>query len=91
MSWTRRGPDIHNHEGQRIASARYGRVRPCSMKVGDEEQEEALALMVKAPEMWAALHAALPLLIKLGDFIGNADHRCEIILQVRAALEGKDA
>ena len=34
-----------------------------------------------------ALLRALPLLIKLGDYQGNADGRCETILAVRAALE----
>lgn len=34
-----------------------------------------------------ALLRALPLLIKLGDYHGNADGRCETILAVRAALE----
>ena len=34
----------------------------------------------------AALRAALPLLIRLGDYIGNDDGRCEVVLQVRQAL-----
>lgn len=35
----------------------------------------------------SALLRALPLLIKLGDYHGNKDGRCEAILEVRAALE----
>ena len=55
MSWTLDGTEIRNHEGHKLASARYGPINPCSMKVSAQEQQEALQLMVKAPEMWAAL------------------------------------
>ena len=34
-----------------------------------------------------ALKDALPLLIRLGDFIANEQGRCETILKVRAAIE----
>lgn len=35
----------------------------------------------------AALHKALPLLIMLGDYVGNKHQRCETILEVRNALD----
>lgn len=57
MSWTLDGTEIRNHEGHKLASARYGPIKPCSMKVSAEERQEALQLMVKAPELWAALYA----------------------------------
>jgi hypothetical protein len=36
-------------------------------------------LISAAPDMLEALEAAYPLLIRLGDFIGNSDGRCEAI------------
>lgn len=36
----------------------------------------------------AAAARALPLLVRLGDFVGNAGGRCEVILAVKDALEG---
>ena len=59
MTWTLDGTEIRNHEGHKLASARYGPIKPCSMQVSTEEQQEALQLMVKAPEMWLLLHACL--------------------------------
>lgn len=51
-------------------------------------------LTASAPDMAEALEAAkvallatIPLLIKLGDYIANADQRCETILQVREAID----
>lgn len=56
------------------------------------------ALLSEAKNMAAALEAAkvallaaVPLLIKLGDYIANADQRCETILQVREAIDGAAA
>jgi hypothetical protein len=60
-------------------------------------------LVAAAPDLLAALRAALPAVIRLGDFIGNGDievpvsglainDRCAIVAQIRAALakaEGK--
>jgi hypothetical protein len=43
---------------------------------GDPEEED----------LRAALTAALPLLVRLGDFIGNEENRCEVILQSKRAL-----
>lgn len=40
-----------------------------------------------AAEALVALERALPLLIRLGDFVGNDDGRCEAILAVRGAIE----
>jgi len=57
MTWTLDGTEIRNAEGHKLASARYGPIKPCSMRVSEEERQEALQLMVKAPEMWAALYA----------------------------------
>lgn len=37
-----------------------------------------------------AARATLPLLIRLGDFIANEDLRCEIILEIRDALDAYD-
>ena len=39
-----------------------------------------------ATDMLAALQDALPLLIRLGDFIANKEGRCETILKARAAI-----
>ena len=54
------------------------------------------ALIAAAPELYAALERCLPLLVQLGDFIGNGPvdpsspaslgERCDAILQARAAL-----
>jgi hypothetical protein len=46
--------------------------------VADGEPEEE--------DLRAALTAALPLLVRLGDFIGNDENRCEVILQSKRAL-----
>jgi hypothetical protein len=43
-------------------------------------------LIAASPRMLAALERALPYLIRLGDFTGNADGRCETILEVREAI-----
>ena len=38
------------------------------------------------PDLVATLQATLPLLIRLGDYIGNGENRCDVILSVRGAL-----
>lgn len=53
-------------------------------------------LIAAAPELLAALEAAIPALIRLGDFVGNVDpggasgmgriDRCALILQAREAI-----
>lgn len=37
-----------------------------------------------------ALRATLPLLVRLGDFIGNAEGRCDVILAVKEAIAMSD-
>lgn len=59
MSWTRDGTEIRNAEGHKLVSARYGAIKPCSMKVSEQEKTEALRLRVQAPELYAALYACL--------------------------------
>lgn len=48
------------------------------------------AFIVKAcnahDDLVAALESAIPLLIRLGDYIANKEDRCEAILKARAAL-----
>jgi hypothetical protein len=60
------------------------------------ECEANARLIGAAPELLAALEAAIPALIRLGDFIGNTDtggasgqgpfDRCAILVQVRDAI-----
>jgi hypothetical protein len=38
-----------------------------------------------------ALRDAIPLLVRLGDFIGNAENRCEVILRAKDALREFEA
>ena len=63
----------------------------------DSETHEANArLIAAAPDLLVALQAVLPALIRLGDFVGNADEggasgmgridRCALILEARAAI-----
>lgn len=43
-------------------------------------------LVAAAPDLLAALRLALPLLIRLGDYIANGEGRCEAVLAVRDAI-----
>lgn len=45
------------------------------------------AAIAALPEALHALAHALPLLVLLGDFIGNAEDRCETIIMVKDALQ----
>lgn len=59
-----------------------------------EEQEANTHLMAAAPDLLEALESAIPLLVKLGDFIGNGEKtsdqslgiRCDTILAAKNAL-----
>ena len=59
-----------------------------------EEQAANARLIAKAPEMLALLKNALPMVIKLGDFIGNGQklgpgslgERCDLVLKLRDIL-----
>jgi hypothetical protein len=77
------GHKFYNHDVPRIANALE--------TIGD-----ALTVQTAAPQMLAALKLAHPLLIRLGDFIGNGEHgddRCAAVLAVYNAIakaEGRE-
>jgi hypothetical protein len=48
--------------------------------------KEAAELYAAANDLRQACEEALPLLIRLGDFIANADNRCEVIGKMKDAL-----
>lgn len=58
-------------------------------KVKEECREAGIDLSEmedQTPALKALLREALPLLIRLGDYIGNDGGRCETILKIRDAL-----
>lgn len=54
---------------------------------GQADFDEANALLIAAaPDFEIAALKALPLLVMLGDFIGNAHGRCDVISELKDAL-----
>ena len=64
--------------------------------IADIHTDRDAALVRAAPDLLAALEAAIPALIRLGDFVGNVDpggvsglgqiDRCALIAQARQAI-----
>lgn len=54
---------------------------------GRIENWEDAKLLAAAPELLTAARLAIPLLVRLGDFIANADDRCEVIGALKDAID----
>lgn len=76
--------------GQCHFTVRDANDNPLSLVLYDEcdpECEPNGSLIAAAPDLLAALKASVPLLVRLGDFIGNAQGRCEAIAAAVEAIE----
>lgn len=59
-------------------------------KLEQETQQDAITIKLKQvthEELCSAARDAIPLLVRLGDFIANNEGRCEAILRLRDAIE----
>jgi hypothetical protein len=81
--WQYDGGIVVDERGQTVLKA--DRVPSC--RIPPWQRDNNVRFAAQAPQMYEALQRALPLLIRLGDFIGNQENRCETILEIRNVLE----
>jgi len=56
-----------------------------------EERDRHGYLIAAAPDLLEACKEAIPLLVLLGNYIGNDNGRCETILKLKDAIEKAEA